>query len=143
MADSHDDSDNSLPITACRLSEGARLDALPRHFGTHLLRLEDTVFDFMRQFDARYIGGYWDMFTLSNNGFYMSTGRDPVTLSVESNGFKGEMSADAAGITVCLFAYSHLSFQFPEDETFARHFYRLRAFALDHPEANLIFAAID
>jgi Antirestriction protein len=44
---------------------------------------------------------------------------------------------------VCLFSFSHLSFQKPAEDVFSRHFYHLRAFALDHPEASLIFAAID
>jgi hypothetical protein len=40
------------------------------------------------------------------------------------------MSASAAGIMVCLFAFSRLSFQFPRNEVFALHFHRLREFAL-------------
>ena len=143
MTTSHDESDGVSRITACLIAEDARLDTLPRHFGLHMLRLEDTVFDFMRQFVTRYIGGVWDMLELSNGGFYMRTGNDPVNFRVPSNGFEEVMSADAAGITVCLFAYSHLSFQFPAEARFSRHFYELRAFALEHPEASLIFAAID
>jgi hypothetical protein len=53
------------------------------------------------------------------------------------------MSADAAGITVCLFAYSLLSFEYRGAEVFTRHFYGLREFALEHPESAHIFAAID
>jgi hypothetical protein len=60
-----------------------------------------------------------------------------------SNGFEGSLSADAAGITVCLFTFSHLSFQQPSEDVFSRHFYALREFALDHKEAGSIFAAID
>jgi hypothetical protein len=97
----------------------------------------------MRQFASQYVGGVWDMLDLSNGGFYMRTGSEPVQFRVPSNGFGGTMSADAAGITVCLFAYSHLSFQFPAEAHLSRHFYLLRAYALEHPEASLIFAAID
>jgi Antirestriction protein len=143
MTTSHDDPDGVLRITARLISEDARLDALPRHFGLHMLRLEDTVFDFMRQFAKGYVGGYWDMLELSNGGFYLRTGSEPVDFRVPSNGFEDVMSADAAGITVCLFAYSSLSFQFPAEEIFSRHFYQLRAYGLEHPEASLIFAAID
>ena len=53
------------------------------------------------------------------------------------------MTADAAGITVCLFAFSHLSFEYLQTEVFARHFHWLRDFALGHAEARQIFAAID
>jgi Antirestriction protein len=66
-----------------------------------------------------------------------------VEFSVHTNGFEGSLSADAAGITVCLFAFSHLSFQQPSEDVFSRHFYALREFALDHQEAPGIFAAID
>jgi hypothetical protein len=59
------------------------------------------------------------------------------------NPAEGTLSADAAGITVCLFTFSHLSFQQPAEDVFSRHFYALREFALDHKEAGLIFAAID
>jgi hypothetical protein len=143
MTTSHNDSDGTPRITAQLIAEDARLKALPRHFGLHMLRLEDTVFDFMRRFATGYVGGFWDMLELGNGGFYMRTGNEPVQFRVPSNGFEEVMSADAAGITVCLFAYSHLSFQFPAEARFSRHFYQLRAFALEHPEASLIFAAID
>ena len=143
MTDFQHDASGTSFITAHRISEEARLQALPRHFGVHMLRLENTVFEFMRQLAAQYVGGVWDMFELSNGGFYMRSGTEPVRLVVHSNGFDGVMSADAAGVTVCLFAYSHLSFQYPDEDLFGRHFYQLRAFALDHPEAGSIFAAID
>jgi hypothetical protein len=52
------------------------------------------------------------------------------------------MSADAAGITVCLFAFSHLAFQI-DDRDIVEHFHLLREFALQHPEASKILAAID
>jgi hypothetical protein len=61
---------------------------------------------------------------------------------VEGNGFRGCLSADAAGITVCLFAYSHMSFEYTS-EIFSEHYHKLRDYALEHPEAARIFAAID
>ena len=61
------------------------------------------------------------------------------------NGYDGKLSADALGITACLYAYSHLSFS--EDEALAevcaKHYHRLRAYKLQHPEASLILGAID
>jgi hypothetical protein len=60
-----------------------------------------------------------------------------------SKGYKGQMSADAAGIMVCLFTFSLLSFEYPREAVFSRHFFWLRDFALGHPEATQIFAAID
>jgi Antirestriction protein len=63
-------------------------------------------------------------------------------ICVDTNGFEGSMSADAAGITACLFALSHVSFQIQHD-CIASHFHLLRDFALEHAEASVILAAID
>ena len=67
----------------------------------------------------------------------------PFRFSVDTNDYEGVMSADAAGITVCLFACSHLSFRYSEDDVFGDHFHLLREFAAQHAEASAIFAAID
>jgi hypothetical protein len=129
-------------ISTRQVPDDARINILPRHFGKHMMVLENSVYDFMHQLCERYRGGYWHYFELSNGGFYMAPNQNTMYLCVEGNGFSGEMSADAAGITVCLFAYSHLSFRYT-DEVFARHYHSLRDFAMDHAEAGLIAAAID
>jgi hypothetical protein len=68
----------------------------------------------------KYSGGYWRFLELGNGGFYMAPqARGRFEIRMEGNGFEGEMSADAAGITACLFVFSHLSFQVP-DESIAR-----------------------
>ena len=58
--------------------------------------------------------------------------------------FEGDLSADALGITSCLYAYSHLSFT---DGDFAGsmldHYHRLRAFMVEHPEVREILGATD
>ena len=136
--------DHGTSVVARRVEESQRLMTLPRHFGNRLLTFEGAVYDFMRRFSPDYRGGFWDFIELSNNGFYMSPEHEGTfRFSVDTNGYEGEMSPDAAGITVCLFAYSHLSFRYCEDEVFADHFHRLREFAMDHAEASAIFAAID
>ncbi len=129
-------------IEAYPVPEHARIGALPRHFGRHMLTVEGCIYNFMSQFARAYTGGCWRFFELSNGGFYMSPPGGMYDLRIASNGFEGRMSADAAGITVCLFTFSHLSFQHATD-IFAQHFHWLRAFALDHREALRIFEAID
>ena len=57
-----------------------------------------------------YGGGYWLFYTLDNGGFYMAPDSDGKFQVISPNGWEGFMSADAFGITVCLFAYSNLSF---------------------------------
>lgn len=123
--------------------DGERINTLPRHFGRHLMQVESAVYGFMRRFSHAYRGGYWTFFELSNGGFYMAPeDGSRFALCIDTNGYEGEMSADAVGITVCLFALSHLSF-LTVDEGISEHFYWLRDFALQHPEAREIFAAID
>jgi len=129
-------------IQAHQVHDEARLETLPRHFGRHMLTVESAVYGFMRQLAKDYSGGYWHFYELSNGGFYMAPECEPLTLRVDSNAYAGRMSAQAAGITACLFAFSHLSFRIP-DEVVTRHYYQLRDFALEHPEAGAILAAID
>src|SRR6202166_445335 len=133
----------SAKIDAREIPSDERLQILPRHFGRHMLTVEYAVYAFMRKLASQYTGGYWNYFELSSGGFYMAPAHDtPYNVSVDTNGFEGSMSADAAGITACLFALSHLSFQI-QHESIASHFPQLRDFALDHAEASAILAAID
>jgi Antirestriction protein len=135
--------DGTPKIEARLVLEGARIGTLPRHFGARMMTFEHTVYYFMREFVAGYKGALWDFYELGNGGFYMAPKSDPVKFRVHTNGFEGTLSPDAAGITVCLFTLSHLSFQYPSEEMFSDHFYALREFALEHTEAGLILAAID
>ena len=65
------------------------------------------------------------------------------TVSCE-NGFSGPMSADALGITACLYAYSHLSFGEGEfAETCVQQYHWVREYMLGHAEVRAILAAID
>lgn len=131
-----------MSIEAYPVSEHAKIEALPRHFGLHMLTVERRIYDFMSRFAGAYSGGCWRFFELGNGGFYMSPPDAAYEIHIDSNGFQGRMSADAAGIAICLFAYSQLSFEFATD-VFAEHFHWLRDFAWDHPEAGAIFQAID
>jgi hypothetical protein len=135
--------DGTPKMEARLVMEQARLGTLPQHFGARMMTFEHTVYYFMREFAAGYKGALWDFYELGNGGFYMAPKCDPVNFRVHTNGFTGTLSADAAGITVCLFAFSQLSFRYPSEEVFSDHFYALREFALEHTEAGLIFAAID
>ncbi len=129
-------------IEAYLVLEHARIGTLPRHFGMHMLTVEERIYDFMSRFASAYDGGLWKFYELSNGGFYMAPPEAAYELRIDSNGFSERMSADAAGIAVCLFAFSQLSFEYSND-TFSEHFHRLREFGLNHEEAALIFSAID
>ncbi len=129
-------------VEAWPVPEHARIGTLPRHFGMHMLTVEGRIYDLLGQFCPAYDGGMWRFYELSNGGFYMSPPEDSYELIVDGNGFRGRLSSDATGITVCLFAFSHLSFEYRTD-IFTHHYHWLLEDAKDHPEAGLIFAAID
>ena len=130
------------PIEARQVTDEARIETLPRHSGRYMLAVEDADYRFMRQLAKDYSGGYWRFYELSNGGFYMAPECEPLVLQVQGNGYAGRRSAEAAGITACLFAFSHLSFRIP-DEVISGLYYQLRDFALEHAEASAILAAID
>ncbi len=115
-------------------------------FGVHYpFRLEPAIFGLAENLSEDYTGAYWDMYTLSNGGFYMCPSSEDLFSVSSMNGFQGQMSADALGITACLFAYNHLSFCRIDgfEEVCAKHYDLLRDFMLEHPEAGVILRAID
>lgn len=134
--------DATMTIEARVVPEHDRIEALPRHFGRHMLTVERRIYDFMAQFAGKYAGGCWHFFELDNGGFYMSPPDDSYEIRIDSSGFREHMSADAAGITVCLFSFSELALECTPG-TFAKHFDWLRDFARDHAEADVISRAID
>jgi hypothetical protein len=129
-------------ITAVEITDDeVRVDVLPRHFGKYGLRFEDSVYFFMRQLSSSFRGNcLWKIFEASNGAVYMAPVLDALSVKVHSNDYSGEMSADAAGITACLFALTYLSVE-TRDDTLVKHHYMLRDFAGQHPEATAILAA--
>lgn len=107
--------------------------------------LEPVLYTMAEQLSPDYTGGLWAMYALSNGAFYMAPHAEETMRVVSPNGFEGVMSADALGITACLFAYSHLSFGGPETfaETCARQYHLLREFMFEHAEVDAILQAID
>ena len=121
------------------------MDIVDKLFGIkYVLQLEPTVFRFAEQLATKYSGGYWQFHALSNGGFYMAP-RDDTIYSVScDNGYEGKMTADALGITACLYAYSNLSFGEGEfAEACAEHYHWLREYMFGHSEVKSILRAID
>ncbi len=58
------------------------------------------------------------------------------------NGNGAELSAEAAGIAACLMAYNHHACR-TECDAITEHYYRLRDYALNHPECQAIMRLID
>ena len=119
----------------------------PQHFGSVPLwiTLEPRIFAWMDRFCADYSGGIWNFYSLSNGGAFTTpeAGSDEKwSLFNSMNGNGGELSAEATGIAVCLIAYSHHACR-TECDAMTEHYYRLRDYALHHPECNAIMHIID
>ena len=128
-----------------RLEDPQRVGYSSQLFGIHFpLKLEPTIFGMADRLALGYDGAYWQFYALSNGGFYMAPGTDAIFDVSCENGFEGKLSADALGITACLYAYSHLSFAEDKFATAcAQHYYLLRDFMMEHQEARVILRATD
>ena len=126
--------------------EDQRLTITEKLFGTWFpTRIEPVVFTFAERLSNDYKGGYWEFHTLSNGGFLMTPAGDRLFHVICENQFEGDLSADALGITACLYAYSNLSFAGPDafaDICFD-HYHWLKDYALEHHEVESILSAID
>jgi hypothetical protein len=132
-------------VTRELVPEDRRMAIAERLFGIHFpLQMEPVIYGITERMAEDYTGGYWDFYTLSNGGFYMAPSGDDVFHVTCDNMFDGDLSADALGITACLYAYSHLSFS---DGRFARvsacHYHRLREYMFEHLEVKEILSATD
>ncbi|EEZ9016707.1 antirestriction protein, partial [Escherichia coli] len=109
--------------------------------------LEPRVFGWMDRLCEDYCGGIWNLYTLNNGGAFMAPEPDDDddetwVLFNAMNGNRAEMSPEAAGITACLMTYSHHACR-TENYAMTVHYYRLRDYALQHPECSAIMRIID
>ena len=135
----------NTPITRQQLEIDRRVSHTAALFGVHFpMQFEPYVYTVTSGLSRDYRGGYWQFYALSNGGFYMAPDADRLFPVVCENGYEGNLSADALGITACLYAYSHLSFAGDAfAETCAQQYHWLRDYVLEHPEAGDILRAID
>lgn len=140
----HPGSEFEGAITVADVPDHRRMTFLPRYFNPGMMQFEQAVYNLMGHMCEDYTGGMWKFRTLSNGGAYMAPSTDRKFKMQSENGWSGELSADAAGIAVCMFALSHLSFDERFSDTFAERFHQLRDYAFgDHPEAAAIIAMCD
>lgn len=137
--------DTTIPIIATQVPDEQRLNFWPRQFGNvrQWVFLEPQVFAWLDLWSTDYQGGVWEFHTLSNGGAFLTPPeQEQYTLFNEGNGNDATLSTEASGIAVCLMAWSHHACR-TRCPVINEHFYRLRAFALQHPEYAGIFALID
>lgn len=134
-------------ITASVVPDELRIGFWPQHFGTipQWIILEPQIFAWMDRLCTDYHGGIWNFSTLSNGGAFMapeSEQDEKWTMFNSMNGNGSELTGEAAGIVSCLMAYSHHACR-TECDAMTEHYYRLRDFALNHPECSAIMHLID
>jgi len=142
-------SDDHLTIRAQQVPGHLRLAFLPRVFGPrHYSQAEAEVYGWMGNLCPDYHGGYWQFYDLSNGGFYLAPDTKvaveqsgPVFIVRAPNGFEGTMSYDAAGVVATMYAINGLIWKGADHLDDA--FYKLRDFAIEHPESRQILRAID
>lgn len=137
---------NTQPITRQLVPENERLDITAKLFGVNFpLRLEPYVYSITERIAKEYKGGYWKFIQAGNGAFFMAPDSDTIFHVSCENGFEGNLSADALGITACLYAFSNLSFGSPDEftEACAEHYHLLREFMFEHAEVASILRAID
>ena len=125
-----------------------RLSFLPTYFCQYGYQFEAAVYTVMRDICPIYRGGMWDFCRLSNGGAYMRWDEsiEKVDVRVNTNGYEGRMSPQAASIVAQLLVLSSMTFQHNgrvNGEVLIERFYQLREFACEHAEAGEILAAID
>jgi len=134
-------------ITASVVPDELRIGFWPQHFGSipQWITLEPRIFAWMDRLCTDYHGGIWNFSTLSNGGAFMSPESEDdekCALFNSMNGNGAELTSEAAGIVACLMTYSHHACR-TECDAMTEHYYRLRDFALNHPECNSIMHLID
>lgn len=109
------------------------------------LYVEPLVFNTAGNLSTDYSGGFWQFYALSNGGFYMAPRSEAPLHVICTNGYVGDMSADAFGVTACLYAFSQLSFTAKGElaQTCTEQYHLLRDYMAEHSEVRDILAATD
>ncbi|MEL5210392.1 antirestriction protein [Serratia nevei] len=136
---------NHATLTASLVNNEDRLSFWLQHFGDipQWLHLESPIFSWLNLLCKDYHGDYWEFYTLSNGGaFIIPSTEGEYMLFNALNGNSATVGHEAAGIIACLITYSHHACR-TECDAMTEHYYRLRDYALNHPESNAIMRIID
>lgn len=137
---------STLPaLTATLVPDADRPSFWLQHFGDipHWLRIESPIFSWLDLLCEHYCGDYWDFYTLNNGGaFIIPSTESEYVLFNALNGNGATVGHEATGIIVCLLTYSHHACRTGSD-AMTEHYYRLRDYALNHPECSAIMRIID
>lgn len=136
-------SNNAQPIFATKVPVRERMGCFPGFFGDRFIDTENTVYSFAENIVVGYRGEFWDFYRLSNGGFFIAPTKALLYELLVSfgNGYRGEMSARATGLVVCINSYDFLA-ESTRNIVFVTQSERLREYANIHPEKSKILAAV-
>ena len=137
--------DTLAKLTATVVPDDRREMFLPTLFGRKFLLVgENAVYNVMQLLSPYdYRGGFWNFYEIDGQPLFLAPTSKP-RFRIESGitDYRGEVSAEAAGIIATMFVFSHLSIRF-ESDFLAQNYDRLYGYFPGHPEASAIFQAID
>lgn len=130
-----------------RIPVNDRVDFADQMLGTpNYLRFENILFDTMNRLCKQYANeasGYWEMYQVGKNCFYMTpVMRGPLQVNAEGQMEFLEMSPDAAGLGVSIWALGELVNR-TQDESIYDLYENLRDYAEQHDESSAIFRLLD
>nr|CAQ76540.1 antirestriction protein klcA [Yersinia pseudotuberculosis] len=136
-------------VTAIKVPNYQRMDIFPLLFGARHIKGEALIYGHMRKFCTAYNGGHWVIFRLSNGGAYLRPDMETARMGVTSNYFDAEISGDAAGIIVTLYALNVLMWEASGNDNevllqrLTNNYDWLKDYASEHSERGFIYRAID
>lgn len=108
-----------------------------------MIEAEHRIYNTLTELCSNYNGGFWNYYELSNGGFYVApSSNEKFEVFINSNGYEGILSADAAGIIVSLYVINQLCW-INQSEELVNYYYLLLDYVAQHPDAKEIYAAID
>ncbi|WP_431768954.1 antirestriction protein [Xenorhabdus khoisanae] len=117
-------------------------DVFPQTSPLELMLLEHTVIKAAVTLCEDYRSDKWQCRKVSDNIAYaVPTRADRYVVKTETTDFNGEVSADTFGLMVTLTVLGYLTALIKQDEI-AERLCDLRAYALQHPQAPCIRAAL-
>lgn len=128
-----------------------RSDFFNAFFCGHVREAKAVISNWFKHYCPDHQGGYLEYLTTDNGGcFVVPSYEGKKKVSIPSNFYRGEMSAEAAGITAMLYTLNHLAWHLwernssdPLTDALNQRAEALKAYAAAHEEGSAIFLAID
>lgn len=132
-------------MKTCKVLQHKRLNTVSKLFGVHFpFRIEPMIYHLAGSLCHDYQGGYWQFVMIDSAGFFMHPDSDARFEVSCPNQYSDTVSAEAFGLITCLYSYSALSFDGADySQRCSEQYHLIREYALSHPEAAQILAAID